>query len=301
MRAFWAVLLLAVAIGVGYLALGNVWSSKRQQIAELTATESQQKNRMAVDSMLAAEAAAKDAAESRASDVGSPIPTTPAIPNAESAVAAKDNADTTGTQAADVLKAINTDLGTATPPPATDSTSQTVAATGSEQKPYEVEASRMERRDDGSTLVDGKFVIRGDGSRERPFETTWEHLLTAERTFDPKNKRKGIPQSLAMMDGKYVKIDGHVAFPLMVQNPKECLVMLNQWDGCCIGVPPTPYDAIEARLRQAVTGDARFATSGSIIGKLGIKPYVVGDWLVGLYMIEDGTLDTKAFGGYGGS
>ena len=36
----------------------------------------------------------------------------------------------------------------------------------------------------------------------------------------------------------------------IVGEVNEALVMLNQWDGCCIGVPPTPYDAVEVRLRM---------------------------------------------------
>ena len=75
--------------------------------------------------------------------------------------------------------------------------------------------------------------------------------------------------------------------------------MLNQWDGCCIGVPPTPYDAIEATLDKVAVGDARFAVTGAVTGKFGVKPYIVGDWLVGLYTMENGTFNPKTFSGGG--
>ena len=44
----------------------------------------------------------------------------------------------------------------------------------------------------------------------------------------------------------------------MAESADASLMMLNQWDGCCIGVPPTPYDAIEVKLKEAAK-----ATRGS--------------------------------------
>jgi hypothetical protein len=68
--------------------------------------------------------------------------------------------------------------------------------------------------------------------------------------------------------------------------------MLNTWDGCCIGVPPTPYDAVEVRLVGALKSDDRFAIAGSVVGKFSVKPYVVKNWLVGIYIIDDATFET---------
>ena len=59
---------------------------------------------------------------------------------------------------------------------------------------------------------------------------------------------------------------------------------------------PTPYDAIEVALDKTVTGEDRFATTGAVVGKLGIKPYVVGDWLVGLYVMDGGDYSAKFAG-----
>jgi hypothetical protein len=98
-----------------------------------------------------------------------------------------------------------------------------------------------------------------------------------------------------MLDKQRVRITGYVAFPLYVQQPRELLVMLNQWDGCCIGVPPTPYDAIEVRTADVIKGDDRFATFGTVEGTLQVKPYVVGDWLVGLFIMEDAALKPRTF------
>jgi hypothetical protein len=157
----------------------------------------------------------------------------------------------------------------------------------------------IEKTPDGAMLVDGKYTVKGEGSKEKPYEVTWEMLLSAQEVYDPRKGQKKLPGRVTMLDGKWVTITGYVAFPLYVDEPKELLSMLNQWDGCCIGVPPTPYDAIEVRLASAVSKDNRLATFGSVTGKLSIKPYLVGDWLVGLYLMDDASLTVKRFGGFG--
>jgi hypothetical protein len=124
-------------------------------------------------------------------------------------------------------------------------------------------------------------------------------LIAAEKSYNPSEKLTKIPQAIAMLDGKRVRITGYVAFPLYVQEPRELLSMLNQWDGCCIGVPPTPYDAIEVTLKAVVPEDDRLATFGVVEGRFGVKPYVVGDWLVGLYVMDEGSLTAKQFNGAG--
>jgi hypothetical protein len=102
-----------------------------------------------------------------------------------------------------------------------------------------------------------------------------------------------------MLDGKTVRLTGHVAFPMTTKEPRELLSMLNQWDGCCIGTPPTPYDAVEVALTDTVVGDDRFATTGKVVGTFHVKPYLQGDWLIGLYVMEDAKLTPRDFGGAG--
>jgi hypothetical protein len=82
----------------------------------------------------------------------------------------------------------------------------------------------------------------------------------------------------------------------MVSETKELLVMLNQWDGCCIGVPPTPYDAIEVKLTEPAKRGGKHATFnyGTVEGRLKVEPYLVENWLVGLYLLEDAQLKLGA-------
>lgn len=146
------------------------------------------------------------------------------------------------------------------------------------------------QKDDGTFVIDEKFAVTGKGTKENPYVVTWEHLVSVSELYDPKRGQKKLPDRVMFLDGAYVTITGYVAFPLYVAEPKELLCMLNQWDGCCIGVPPTPYDAIEVKLKDAATKEQRMTTFGTVSGKMFVKPYLVGDWLVGLYLMEEASM-----------
>lgn len=150
--------------------------------------------------------------------------------------------------------------------------------------------ARMESRADGSVLIDGKYAMKGSGTENDPYVVTWEQLASVQETYQPRLGRKVIPDRVKMLDGKWVRISGYIAFPVMASSADEMLAMLNQWDGCCIGVPPTPYDAVEIKLRKAVEGPARQKVTGSVRGKFRVDPYLVKDWLVSLYMMDDAEL-----------
>jgi hypothetical protein len=166
---------------------------------------------------------------------------------------------------------------------------------------FAVEAGSVERRPDGSLLVDKKYVVKGAGTADSPFVITWEQLTSVADVFDPRAGKRTIPRRVAMLQGKRVRVEGYIAFPLMSTEPRECLAMLNQWDGCCIGVPPTPYDAIEVTMTKPATGNSRYATAGAVAGLFEVKPYVMGDWLVGLYVMNQATLSATDFGGPAGN
>ena len=231
----------------------------------------------------------------------------PAKPAA--AAAPKSEPITAAVPAAPVAKA--PDAPKVAPAPASTTAAAPVAA-ATDAKPavtdaavqkigaYEISPGKVEKKPDGSMLLDDKYVVKGEGTKEKPYEITWELLTSVDQSFDPHAGKNKIPNRIAMLQDKYVKFGGYIAFPMNMQQPKELLLMLNQWDGCCIGVPPTPYDAIEVTLNKSVTGEDRFSTTGSVVGKMGIKPYVVGDWLVGLYIMDSGEFSPK-FGGSGNS
>lgn len=150
--------------------------------------------------------------------------------------------------------------------------------------------SKAVKREDGTLVMDGRFSVKGAGTKENPYRITWEHLVSAQEVYKPRLGQKRLPQRVAFLNNKYVRIEGYVAFPLASNNPRECLVMLNQWDGCCIGVPPTAYDAVEVKLAKPATGDQRLVFHGKLEGKFKVDPYEEGGWLIGLYLMDDATL-----------
>ena len=161
-------------------------------------------------------------------------------------------------------------------------------------KEAKVVAGNIVPRKDGKTgemllYADGKYEIRGEGTAAKPYRVSWECLASASETYVPRLQQREIPQRIAMLDGKVVEVEGYLAFPLMVSETKELLVMLNQWDGCCIGVPPTPYDAIEVKLTEPAKRGGKHASFnfGGVRGTLKVDPYLVENWLVGLYVMEN--------------
>ena len=110
----------------------------------------------------------------------------------------------------------------------------------------------------------------------------------------PRLAEKKLPARIAFLSGKHVRISGYLAFPLIAPTASECLVMLNQWDGCCIGVPPTPYDAVEVKLGISMKGWKKHTLNfGAVSGVFKVEPYLVENWLVGLYMLEGATVDRE--------
>ena len=153
-----------------------------------------------------------------------------------------------------------------------------------------VEPGRLVKVDD-SIVADGQFRIQGAGTEADPYRVSWELLSSAADGYRPSLGERAMPQRIAALDGAWVELDGYVAFPLGGADTSELLVMLNQWDGCCIGIPPTPYDAIEVSLTDAVPPAERHAISfGSLKGRLVVSPYLVENWLVGLYLMDDATV-----------
>lgn len=177
-------------------------------------------------------------------------------------------------------------------PPATTPAPATEAKVELKQTPV-----KIERKEDGTVLLDGIFTVKGAGTKESPYIAPWEMVVTAQETYDPGQKKDEVPGAVMFLDGKHVRLTGYVCFPMYVPEPKEMLTMLNQWDGCCIGVPPTPYDAVEVHLAKKVKTDDRYAVYGTVEGVFRVKPYLSGNWLIGLYLLEDATFKPSDKGG----
>ena len=89
---------------------------------------------------------------------------------------------------------------------------------------------------------------------------------------------------------------GYALFPLMSLETTEVLLMRNQWDGCCIGVPPTPYDAVEVKLAKPADRRDSLVSFVTLEGVLDVDPYVNRDFLLGLFTMSEAALVQPAKG-----
>ncbi len=139
-------------------------------------------------------------------------------------------------------------------------------------------------------VIDGRFRVKGAGTESDPYVVPFDLLMSAADVYDPRKGLTKVPQRVAFLHEKYVRLNGYIAFPISSTDPHQALVMFNQWDGCCIGVPPTTYDSVETNLSQPATGDDKFITFGTTTGVLKVDPYVDNGWLLGLYVLDHATL-----------
>lgn len=156
--------------------------------------------------------------------------------------------------------------------------------------------TEVKKEDDGWTRLDGRFLVRGSGTKDDPMIVPWELLVSASETYRPRTGLKEMPRRVADLKGKHVRITGYALFPLMSMETTELLLMRNQWDGCCIGVPPTPYDAVEIKLAKPADRKDTFISFVSIEGVLDVDPYVNRDFLLGLYTMSDASVSQPAKG-----
>jgi hypothetical protein len=152
----------------------------------------------------------------------------------------------------------------------------------------------FEVRADGSLSVEGVGVIPGAGTAQRPFVLNWDALRSLSRDFNPRQGQEEVPAWVMQLDGKHVRVEGNTLLPVVAQTTNELLVMQNPWDGCCLGVPPTPYDAIEVKLATMQRMGNSPTGYGQVEGVFKVDPYIVSGWLLGLYLIENASFESAA-------
>lgn len=152
----------------------------------------------------------------------------------------------------------------------------------------------IEHLDEHTVRLDGRYTVRGSGTEQDPFAITWDLLASAKGPINAEQNHYELPGRLAPLQGAWVQISGFWAPPLQRFETKDIMFMMNKWDGCCIGVPPTPFDSVEVQLAApvAVTGMHVFRY-GTIRGRLQIEPFAAGGFLLGLYRLTDATLESS--------
>ncbi|MEQ8770263.1 MAG: hypothetical protein RIB60_07115 [Phycisphaerales bacterium] len=163
--------------------------------------------------------------------------------------------------------------------------------------PEAAEPGTFETLDDGSLLIEGRIKVLGKGTKEKPFVVDWAVLTSAMRMYDPRADKNELPAWTEALEGKRVRLTGYLLLPMTGTGAEELLIMQNQWDGCCIGVPPTPYDAVEVRMAKELDTTRGAPGYGALEGTFKTDPYIVSGWLLGLYMLEDAGLVKASDGG----
>lgn len=134
------------------------------------------------------------------------------------------------------------------------------------------------------------YIVGGSGTANDPFAITWDLLVLASETYRPRQGMTEIPLRVKAIDGRHIKIAGYFTAPVASTDSHEVLFMLNEWDGCCLGAPPTPYDGIEVHLKTPVECSRHSVTYGTLTGVIRIQPFVRDGWLLGMYVVEDGEI-----------
>jgi hypothetical protein len=304
MKIFLGLIAVLMAVGAGFLMLsGTQYRAAEKDVVRANEAAEQARLREEDADRAAREALARTSsalpAPAAETSESVPVPAPASEKAAPSAALAEEKKDIKVEDVLASLPTASSEPKVMSPPVSAPPAPAKAAAKSSDEPAYEVTPTTIQPQDDGTSLVDGKYTIKGDGSVESPYVVPWELLTSVEHTYNPAEGKKKISEGVAMLDGKYVRLNGYIAFPMMVQQPRELLSMLNQWDGCCIGVPPTPYDAVEVRLKDKVTGQKRFMTAGSVVGVFRVKPYLTGKWLVGLWVMDDGEIVSEKYGAGG--
>ena len=157
------------------------------------------------------------------------------------------------------------------------------------------ERATVVRIDDQTVRIDGKYTVRGKGTENDPFQITWEMLVSASAGVDAAAGKYVLPGRIADLRGAWVRISGYWAPPLQVFEAKEAMVMLNKWDGCCIGLPPTPFDSIEAAFAAPIAVKGMHVYRyGTIKGRMQVEPFAAGSFLLGFYRLEDAVMESSS-------
>ena len=222
-----------------------------------------------------------------------PAVTTPVTPAADAPLAPMSVAPLPPAAAvppANGSTALDDLLGGSLVPVATGGTPTTAVPTVTVGTP-----ARIERIDERTVRVDDEFTILGNGTERDPYLITWELLASASRELDAAAGRFTVPGRIADLRGAWIRISGFWAPPLQVFEARELMVMLNKWDGCCVGLPPTPFDSIEATLSRSVQVQGKHLFRfGTITGRLEVEPFVAGTFLLGLYRLQDAVLESSS-------
>lgn len=131
----------------------------------------------------------------------------------------------------------------------------------------------------------------GAGTERQPFRVSWDLLGRASGHVRGDGTLDAMPPTLVLLGGTWIELSGYYAPAIIAPSTDELVIMLNRWDGCCIGLPPTPYDSALVKTRAPVDFSLQHQFRfGTIRGRLVLEPFALGGLVLGLYRIEDAEL-----------
>ncbi|RLS62827.1 MAG: hypothetical protein DWH97_11075 [Planctomycetota bacterium] len=152
----------------------------------------------------------------------------------------------------------------------------------------------LHRIDERTIELDKRFRVIGGGRDDDPYRISWELLTSASAYIDPAQLAVTPPPWIRLLDDTVVEISGYYSTPLRVDRTKSLMLTLNRWDGCCVGLPPTPFDAIDLVLREPMEMKGlHLLRFGTFRGRMRVEVFEAAGYLIGLYRIEDAVFVAK--------
>ncbi len=152
----------------------------------------------------------------------------------------------------------------------------------------------VQRIDERTIELDNRFRVIGGGRDDDPYRISWELLTSATAYIDPAQLAVTPPPWIRLLDDTIIEISGYYSTPLRVDRTKSLMLTLNRWDGCCVGLPPTPFDAIDLVLRDPMEMKGlHMLRFGTFRGRLRVEVFEAAGYLIGLYRIEDAVFVAK--------
>ncbi len=152
-------------------------------------------------------------------------------------------------------------------------------------------AEPFDRIDARTIELAGKYRVTGNGTHEDPYRVTWELLMSASQSIDASNGKLTPPKWIALLDGMWIEISAYYSTVVRKESVDELLLTFNRWDGCCIGLPPTPFDSIEMKLTSPMRMTGLHLTRyGTFRGQLHVSPIAAAGFLLGFYQLSDANM-----------
>jgi hypothetical protein len=152
----------------------------------------------------------------------------------------------------------------------------------------------VRRAGERTVVLADRFEVTGNGSEADPYRVRWDLLDSVRDGLSADGASFAPPPWIASLDGSWVELSGYVSTPVVVAETRDVLFTKNRWDGCCIGIPPTPFDSIEVTLDRPFSFTEKHGLRFAVLrGQLRVDPMVMAGTILGVYRIEHGVITTR--------